>query len=230
MVAFEIFYEHFITYEGYKNYLTGLKNTAIIAVFGFLIGFLIGSIISSVKIIPKKNILCRIIEKCFDVYVALFRGTPMTVQLLLLHFAIFPMIGLNLNPVVEAVLIFGMNSGAYMAEIIRSGINSVDKGQMEASRSLGFGFIPSMIRIILPQAFKNILPTLGNEFIALIKETSVVYFIALLDVTTALKNLADSSYEYFVPYIVLALTYLVIVLLITWVIKIMERRLAKSER
>ena len=230
MVALEIFYEHFITYEGYKDYLIGLRNTAIIAVFGLLIGFLIGCIISTVKIIPRKNALMRIVEKFFDAYVALFRGTPMTVQLLLLHFAIFPMIGLNLNSVVEAVLIFGMNSGAYMAEIIRSGINSVDGGQMEASRSLGFGFVSSMIRIILPQAFKNILPTFGNEFITLIKETSVVSFIALLDVTKALKTIADSTTEYFVPYIVLAITYLIIVLLITWGIKILERRLAKSER
>lgn len=230
MVALEVFYREFITYEGYKDYINGLKNTAIIAVFGLLIGFLIGCIISSVKIVPKKNIPLHIVDKFFDVYIALFRGTPMTVQLLLLHYAIFPIIGLNLDSVVEAVLIFGMNSGAYMAEIIRSGINSVDKGQLEASRSLGFGFIPSMIRIILPQAFKNILPTFGNEFITLIKETSVVSFIALLDVTKALKTIADSTTEYFVPYIVLALTYLVIVLFITWGIKIMERRLAKSER
>ena len=247
MVALEIFYREFITYEGYKDYFIGIKNTAVIAVFGLLLGFIIGCIISSVKIIPKKNIFVKIVEKLFDTYIALFRGTPMTVQLLLLHYAVFPMITnsfsdvltatnlfptvkLNIDPVAEAVLIFGLNSGAYMAEIIRSGINSVDKGQMEASRSLGFGFVPSMTRIILPQAFKNILPTLGNEFITLIKETSVVTFIALLDVTKALNSIAHSTHEFFVPYIVLALTYLVIVLFITWIIKLIERRLAKSER
>ena len=230
MTNFEIFYEYFITYKGYKDYLMGLKNTAIIAVFGLLIGFLLGCIIATIKIIPRKNVPLLIAEKICDVYVALFRGTPMTVQLLLLHFAIFPMIGLDIDTVSEAVIIFGLNSAAYMAEILRSGINAVDKGQMEASRSLGFGFVPSMIRIILPQAIKNILPTLGNEFITLIKETSVVSFIAVVDVTKALKSIADSTTEFFIPYIVLAITYLIIVLGITWLIKIMEKRFAKDER
>lgn len=230
MSNLEIFYEYFITYGGYKDYFMGLKNTAVIAVFGLIIGFLLGCVISTVKIIPEKNGVLKVIEKICDVYVAIFRGTPMTVQLLLLHFAIFPMVGIHLDTVPEAVIIFGLNSAAYIAEIMRSGINAVDKGQMEASRSLGFGFVQSMLRIILPQAIKNILPTLGNEFIALIKETSVVSFIAVVDVTKALRSIADSSLEYFVPYIVLALTYLVIVLLITWLIKIMEGRLAKSDR
>ena len=117
-----------------------------------------------------------------------------------------------------------------MAEIIRSGINSIDGGQMEAGRSLGLGFVPTMLFIVLPQAIKNILPTLGNEFIALIKETSVVSFIAVVDVTKALKSIGDSTLEYFVPYIVLAITYLIIVLVITWLIKLMETRLQKNER
>ena len=129
-----------------------------------------------------------------------------------------------------AIIAFGINSGAYMAELIRSGINAVDIGQMEAGRSLGFGFAETMFRIILPQAIKNILPTLGNEFIALLKETSVVSFIAVVDVTKALQSIADATLETFVPYIVLALTYLVIVLGITQLIKIMEKRLAKNER
>lgn len=230
MTNIEIFIENFITYGGYKDYLEGLTNTAIIAVFGLLIGFVIGCIIATVKIIPQKNILLKIVEKLFDGYIALFRGTPMVVQLLLMHFALFPALGLDIPSVTEAVIIFGFNSGAYMAEILRSGINAVDIGQMEAGRSLGFGFVSTMIRIILPQAIKNILPTLGNEFIALIKETSVVSFIAVLDLTKSLQNIANSTYEYFVPYIVLALTYLVLVLGITALIKVMERRLARSER
>lgn len=230
MTALETFYDYFFTYGGYKDYFTGLKNTAIIAVFGLLIGFLIGCLISTIKIVPEKNIPLIIAEKLCDVYIAIFRGTPMTVQLLLLHFAVFPAIGLNINSVAEAVIIFGLNSGAYMAEIIRSGINSIDGGQMEAGRSLGLGFVPTMLFIVLPQAIKNILPTLGNEFIALIKETSVVSFIAVVDVTKALKAIGDSTLEYFVPYIVLAFTYLIIVLFITWLIKIMEKRLQKNER
>jgi polar amino acid transport system permease protein len=230
MTSLETFYDYFFTYGGYKDYFTGLKNTAIIAVFGLLIGFLIGCLISTVKIVPEKNIPLIIAEKLCDVYIAIFRGTPMTVQLLLLHFAVFPAVGLNISSVAEAVIIFGLNSGAYMAEIIRSGINSIDGGQMEAGRSLGLGFVPTMLFIVLPQAIKNILPTLGNEFIALIKETSVVSFIAVVDVTKALKSIGDSTLEYFVPYIVLAITYLIIVLVITWLIKLMETRLQKNER
>ena len=230
MTSLETFYDYFFTYGGYKDYFTGLKNTAIIAVFGLLIGFLIGCLISTVKIVPEKNIPLIIAEKLCDVYIAIFRGTPMTVQLLLLHFAVFPAVGLNITSVAEAVIIFGLNSGAYMAEIIRSGINSIDGGQMEAGRSLGLGFVPTMLFIVLPQAIKNILPTLGNEFIALIKETSVVSFIAVVDVTKALKSIGDSTLEYFVPYIVLAITYLIIVLVITWLIKLMETRLQKNER
>lgn len=226
----QIFCEKFFEQGGYKNFLTGLSNTAIIAVFGLLIGFLIGCVIATIKLIPSKNPALSILKKVCDVYVAVFRGTPMVVQLLLMHFALFPALGLMIDSVLEAVIIFGMNSGAYMAEVLRGGINAVDNGQMEAGRSLGFGFGQTMLRIVLPQAIKNILPTLGNEFIALIKETSVVSFIAVMDVTKALKSIAESTYEYFVPYIVLAIVYLVLVLLITWLIQIMEKRLAKNER
>lgn len=230
MKNLEIFYKKFFEQGGYQNFLIGLSNTAIIAVFGLVIGFLIGCVIATVKLLPSKNILLKILKGVCDTYVAIFRGTPMVVQLLLMHFALFPAMGLNIESVTEAVIIFGMNSGAYMAEILRGGINAVDDGQMEAGRSLGLGFGQTMLRIILPQAIKNILPTLGNEFIALLKETSVVSFIAVVDLTKALKSIAESTYEYFVPYIVLAIVYLILVLFITWMIKIMERSLAKNER
>ena len=154
----------------------------------------------------------------------------MVVQLLLMHFALFPAMGLDISSVVEAMIIFGMNSGAYISEILRGGINAVDKGQMEAGRSLGFGFTRTMTKIILPQAIKNILPTLGNEFIALVKETSVVSFIAVMDLTKSFQNIAASTYEYFIPYIALAAVYLVIVLIISKLVKMMEKRLAKNER
>ena len=226
----EIFCQHFFEYGGYKNFFQGLGNTALIAVFGLLIGFSIGCVIATIKILPTKNKAAIVLKKVCDVYIAIFRGTPMVVQLLLMHFALFPAIGLNISSVAEAMIIFGFNSGAYMAEILRSGINAVDAGQMEAGRSLGFGFGETMIRIILPQAIKNILPTLGNEFIALIKETSVVSFIAVLDLTKAFQNIAASTYEYFIPYIVLALVYLILVLAITWLIALMERSLKKNER
>ena len=230
MKNIEIFCRNFFEYGGYKDYLKGLSNTAIIAVFGLLIGFVLACVIAFVKILPSKKIPTTIAKKVCDVYVAVFRGTPVVVQLLLMHFAVFPAIGVNINNVAEGVIIFGLNSAAYMSEMLRSGINAVDKGQMEAGRSLGLSYGNTMLRIILPQAIKNILPTLGNEFIALIKETSVVNFIAVVDVTKALTSIAESTYEYFVPYIVLALTYLIIVLFITWLVQIMERRLQRDER
>ncbi len=227
---FETFFDKFITQGGYTLTLTGLLNTALIAVFGLLIGFLLGSIIAVVKLIPSKKIIATIFKKICDIYVAIFRGTPMVVQLLLLHFAIFPAIGLNLSDVVEASLIFGLNSASYISEIMRGGINSVDKGQMEAGRSLGFTYTQTMVRIIIPQAFKNILPTMGNEFIALIKETSVLSLIAVTDLTKSFKAIAESTYEYFIPYIMLAITYFVIVYLISLLVKFIERRLNASDR
>lgn len=230
MSNIQIFYQHFFEYGGYTDFFKGLSNTASIAVFGLLIGFLLGCVIATVKLIPGKNPLVKIAQVVCDLYVTLFRGTPMVVQLLLMHFALFPMLNIEIESVAEAMIIFGMNSAAYMSEILRSGINAVDGGQMEAGRSLGFGFAQTMVRIILPQAIKNILPTLGNEFIALIKETSVVSFIAVLDITKSFQNIAASTYEYFVPYIALAIVYLVLVLFITWLIKIMETRLKKNER
>ena len=224
------FISKFIVEEGYKLTILGLTNTALIAVFGLLIGFLLGSVIAVVKLIPTNNIFITILKKICDGYVAIFRGTPIVVQLLLLHFAVFPAIGINLGEVAEASLIFGLNSAAYISEIMRGGINSVDKGQMEAGRSLGFSYTTTMIRIVIPQAFKNILPTLGNEFISLIKETSVLSLIAVTDLTKSFKAIAESTYEYFIPYIMLAVSYFVIVYVISLLVKLLERRLAKNER
>ncbi len=223
---FGTFFDKFITQEGYKLTITGLTNTAAIAVFGLLVGFLLGCVIAVVKLVPSKSVIATILKKICDAYVAVFRGTPMVVQLLLLHFAVFPAIGLNLTDVVEASLIFGLNSASYISEIMRGGINSVDKGQMEGGRSLGLNYTQTMLKIIIPQAFKNILPTLGNEFIALIKETSVLSLIAVTDLTKSFKAIAESTYEYFIPYIMLAITYFVIVYLISLLVKFMERRLA----
>ena len=142
--------------------LEGLKNTAMIAVFGLLIGLVIGSVIAIVKLTPLNNILFKILKGAGNVYVALFRGTPIVVQLLLMHYVLFPLMGINISPVLEGIITFGMNSGAYISEIMRGGILSVDKGQMEAGRSVGLSYMQTMMRIVLPQAVKNILPTLGN--------------------------------------------------------------------
>lgn len=228
--SWEVFYSKFITAGGWKTVLSGLGATVQIAVLGLLIGIAIGTVIAISKVVPNRNNpFVRIWSFFNDVYVWLFRGTPVVVQLLLMHFAVFPLINLKIGSVNEAVLIFGLNSGAYVSEIMRSGIMSVDKGHMEAGRSLGMSYVGSMFGIVLPQAVKNILPTIGNEFIALVKETSVVSFIAVVDLTKAFKSIGDSNYDYFLPYIFLALVYLLIVTLITLLVRFTEKQLRKSD-
>ncbi len=171
-----------------------------------------------------------ILDKICTLYVALFRGTPVMVQLLLGYFVLFPSIGLKVTALNASIIIFGLNSGAYVSEIMRGGINSVDGGQLEAARAVGFSYSASMLKIVVPQAIKNILPTLGNEFIALIKETSIIGYAGALDLVFAFKQIGTSSYEYTVPYIVLSVIYIVLVVFITILLKIMERWLAKSDR
>lgn len=228
MENIRIFWDRFTNPGTFKTVLNGLQNTLIIAVCGLLLGFLIGCLLASLQIIPSKNIFASIGRRIVDVYVALFRGTPMMVQLLLFHFAVFATV--RIEPVTEVSLIFGLNSGAYMAEIMRGGIASVDKGQMEAGRTLGLSYTTTMIRVVLPQAVKNSVPTIGNEFISLLKETSIVSVIGLADFTRSFKAIADSTFEYFVPYIVLALCYLVMIIIITVFIRLLERRLRRNER
>lgn len=230
MSAWDIFYRQLIELEGYKNVLIGLKNTAIIAVFGLLIGLIIGCLLATCQIIPKTNWIIKTLSRVADVYIAIFRGTPMVVQLLLIHFVIFPAMGVRISPVAEASIAFGLNSGAYVSEIMRGGILSIDAGQTEAGRALGLNYGQTMIKIVLPQAIKNVIPTLGNEFIALLKETSVVSFIAVVDLTKSFQNIANSTYEYIIPYIVLALVYFVLVFAVTWIVKAIERRLRASDK
>jgi polar amino acid transport system permease protein len=214
-----------------KLLLKGLENTIKVAVFGLIIGIFIGTLIAIVKVAPKYKLGIRILDKICSVYVALFRGTPMTVQLLLAYYVLLPTLGVrNVNSLHVGIIVFGMNSGAYVSEIMRGGLNSVDKGQMEAGRAVGLSYNVSMLRIVIPQAIKNILPTLGNEFIALLKETSVVSFIAVTDITKAFQSIAGGSYEYVIPYCVLALCYLLLVSVVTIAVKLMEKRFRKSDR
>ncbi|MBQ9370147.1 MAG: amino acid ABC transporter permease [Clostridia bacterium] len=220
----------FIDNNGYKTVLGGLKVTAKIALFGFLIGVVIGIIVALVKIAARRSKVASGFSVIGDVYVGFFRGTPIVVQLLIGHFVLFPLIGLKVDSVLEAKLIFGMNSGAYVSEIMRSGVLSVDIGQTEAGRAIGLGYGTTMRRIVLPQAFKNSLPALGNELIALTKDTSVASFIALVDLTQSFRLLASGTYEFIIPYLILALIYLVIVIAMTIIIKLIERRLRKSDR
>ena len=229
-VQWELFYSKFITYRGYEVALEGLGTTMYIAVVGLLIGILIGTAIALIKMIPKYKVTPRILSGICDVYVGFFRGTPMTVQLLIAWFILIPALKWDVDNILVAALVFGMNSGAYVSEIMRSGIQAVDIGQLEAARALGLGYWTSMLKVVIPQAVKNILPTLGNEFIVLVKDTSIVSFIAVVDVTKAFRQIGDANYSYIIPYLMLALVYLVIVIGITQLIKLMERRLARSER
>lgn len=220
----------FIEQNGYVKVLEGLKNTLLIAVSGLVIGILIGILIAGVRVMPKYKRLPRVLNSICSVYVAFFRGTPMVVQLLLFYYVLFPLLGINITGVQISMIVFGLNSGAYISEIMRGGILSVDGGQMEAGRAVGLSFFTTMQKIVIPQAIKNILPSLGNEFIALIKETSIVSFVGAADLYVAFNLIGTNSYEFMVPYLVMALIYIVLVLIISAGIKLMERGLAKSDR
>ncbi len=224
------FIDNFIYAEGWKTVVEGLRNTMLIAVFGLLIGLVIGTVIGIVKVLPRYKRITRFFQKVCDFYVAFFRGTPIVVQLLLGYYVLFPLLGIRTTGLMVCIVIFGMNSGAYISEIMRGGINSVDGGQLEAARAVGLGFGISMWKIVIPQAMKNILPSLGNEFIALVKDTSVASFVAVVDLRLAFQRIGDGSYEYMIPYLVMAIIYIVIVLIIGLGIKVMERSLAKSDR
>ena len=224
------FIEIFIEQNGYVRVLEGLKNTLLIAVIGLIIGIVLGTLIATVRVIPKYKVLPRVLNGICSFYVGLFRGTPMVVQLLVFYYVLLPIIGVKMTGVQVSMLVFGLNSAAYISEIMRSGIMSVDAGQLEAGRAVGLSFSVSMVKIVIPQAVKNILPTLGNEFIALIKETSVVSFVGAADLYVAFNYIGSNSYEFMVPYLVMAIIYIVIVLLISGGIKLMERSLRKSDR
>ena len=224
------FIEIFIEQNGYVRVLEGLKNTLLIAVIGLIIGIVLGTLIATVRVIPKYKVLPRVLNGICSFYVGLFRGTPMVVQLLVFYYVLLPIIGVKMTGVQVSMMVFGLNSAAYISEIMRSGIMSVDAGQLEAGRAVGLSFSVSMVKIVIPQAVKNILPTLGNEFIALIKETSVVSFVGAADLYVAFNYIGSNSYEFMVPYLVMAIIYIVIVLLISGGIKLMERSLRKRDR
>ncbi len=224
------FIEILIDYKGYVKVIEGLENTLKIAVLGLVIGIVIGTLIATVRVIPKYKTLPKVLNSICTFYVGFFRGTPMVVQLLLFYYVALPLMGINLPSVSVAIAVFGLNSGAYISEIMRSGIQSVDYGQTEGGRSVGLSFSTTMMKIVIPQAVKNILPTLGNEFIVLIKETSIVSFIGAADLYVAFNYIGSNSYEFMVPYLAMAIIYIVIVCIITVLIKFMERSLKKSDR
>ena len=214
-----------------KLLLTGLKNTILSAVLGLLIGIILGTIIAIIKVAPKYKWYMRVLNTISNIYVEFFRGTPMTVQLLLAYYVIVPLVGFkDVEALNVGIIVFGLNSAAYVSEIMRGGINSVDAGQFIAGRALGLSYPITMIKIVIPQAIKNILPTLGNEFITLIKETSVVSFITVADLYNAFYNISLSTHDTIIAYLAMAVIYLILVYLITVLVKVVERSLSKSDR
>lgn len=208
----------------YLLILKGLKNTLVISIGGLIIGIILGTLIALVKVYPHKSFFGKLGKKIANLYTTIIRGTPVTAQLLLIYFGILASVR-SLDAVTVAIFVFGINSSAYVAEIVRGGMLSIDKGQLEASRSLGLNYRQSMIKVILPQTVKIVLPSLVNEFIALLKETSVAGFITVIDITAAFRAIVASTYDAFMPYFIMSLTYLILVIFITSLAKRLEKRL-----
>ena len=206
--------------------LEGLGNTLIITVGALVIGVVIGTLIAVAKYFSEDVAALKPVAWFCDLYVTVIRGIPVVVLLLIFYYIIMQ----AADGVTVGILTFGINSGAYMAEIIRSGINAVDAGQMEAGRSLGMSKMQTMRKVIFPQAIRNILPAIGNELIALLKETSVAGYVAVVDLTRAGNLIRNNTYDAFNPLMVVALSYLVMVAVLTAVLKRFERRLAKSDK
>lgn len=230
---------NFIQGERWKWLVEGFGNTMIITVFAVLIGIFLGVLIATVRstydnngeaMKKRKSIgypLLAFFNGLCNLYLTVIRGTPVVVQLLIMYFIVFVSVS---NGTVVAILAFGINSGAYVAEIFRGGIMAIDKGQFEAGRSLGFNYVQTMIHIIVPQMFKVVLPTLCNEFIVLLKETSVAGYVGIMDLTKAGDLIRGRTYSAFMPLVSVAIIYLAVVMLFTWLLRKLERRLRKSDR
>ena len=227
-----------LVFEYKKLIFASLGYSLLIALIAVLIGFVIGVVCAAIKIAPKNNIFVKIIDKIVDVYVTVIRGTPMLVQLIIMYSIILVDFKYSNNNLIVPIISFGINSGAYMTEIIRSGINAVDKGQMEAGRSLGMSWSTTMFKVVVPQAIKVVIPTIFNEIIILVKETSVVSFIALqsggkqiydlFGIVSKIQMLEPACYN--ATLVVIAVIYLVIVLILTVIQKLLERRFKRNER
>ena len=221
-------YTNFVKDDRWRYLTTGLCNTLIITLFAMLIGIVIGFILAIIRVAYDKNGSVPILNIIAKLYITVIRGTPAMVQLLIIYYVIFASV--DINKILVAIIAFGLNSAAYVAEVVRSGIMSIGNGQFEAGKSLGLKFSATMINIILPQAFKNILPALGNEFISLLKETSISGYIGLMDLTRGGDIIRSVTYEAFLPLIAVALIYLILVILLSAGVSCLERRLKKNER
>lgn len=229
-------YQTFILDNNYQYFVRGIGVTLLVTAFALLIGLALGVLVGIIRSAhdqqpeKKKRIVLRVLNGICKVYLTVIRGTPTLVQLLIMWFVIWASArSTDENMIRCAILSFGINSGAYVAEIIRSGIMSIDRGQMEAGRSLGLNYTATMRFVIIPQAFKNVLPALGNELITLLKETSVVTVIGLKDLTKGAMLIQSKTYQAFVPYIAIAVIYLALVLVLSWILGKVERRLRQSD-
>jgi len=222
------FHQNFIQDDRWLMLVKGLRTTLLITLLALLMGLVLGFLVAIIRSTHDKTGKLKILNFFSKIYLTVIRGTPVMVQLLIIYFVIFAPV--KINPTIVAVLAFGLNSGAYVAEIVRSGIMSIDNGQFEAGASLGFGYAQTMIFIILPQAFKNILPALANEFIVLLKETSIAGYIGVKDLTKAGDSIQSVTYEAFMPLIAVAIIYLVMVMGLTKLVGMLERRLAKNDK
>lgn len=223
----ERFYLNFIADDRWKYLVNGLKVTLTITFFALIIGVVLGFLVAIVRSTYDKTGKLKILNLICKVYLTVIRGTPVVVQLLIIYFIIFGSV--DINKTLVAVMAFGFNSGAYVAEIFRSGIMSIDDGQFEAGRSLGFNYAQTMFYIIMPQAFKNVLPALGNEFIVLLKETSVAGYIALQDLTKGGDIIRSRTYDALMPLMAVAIIYLVMVMIFSKLVSMLERRLRNSD-
>lgn len=221
------FYNNFIVDNRYMYLIDGFKLTLLLTFFAVIIGILLGFLVAIIRSTHDKTGKLKIANAICNIYLTIIRGTPAVVQLLIMFYVVFATYN---NSTVVAILTFGINSGAYVAEIVRSGIMSIDNGQFEAGRSLGFSYPKTMIYIILPQAFKNVLPALANEFIVLLKETSICGYIGLMDLTRGGDIIRSRTYEAFMPLISVAVIYLFMVVVLTKLVNRLERRLRTSER
>ena len=221
------FYTNFVKDNRWQYLVDGFYVTIAVAVSSVLFGVLIGFVVAVIRSTADQTGKLKIANFFCRLYLAVIRGTPVVLQLLIIYFVVFGSV--DVDKVLVAIIAFGINSGAYVAEIIRSGIMSVDRGQMEAGRSLGFSYLQTMNLIILPQAFKNVLPALGNEFIVLLKETSVCGFIALQDLTKGGDIIRSQTYNAFMPLIAVALIYLLLVVIFSKLLEILEKRLKRNE-
>lgn len=220
---YDDFYKTVIFDERYKLILEGLKNTILIAIGAVIVGILLGSIISIVKYTNKERGKFKLLSKIFDIYVNIIRGTPSVLQLMIMYYVIFKTS--TIDSVIVGIVAFGINSSAYVAEILRSGFDSIDDGQVEAGLSLGLNFRQVLKYIIIPQAVKVSLPSMGNEFVTLIKETAIAGYIGIEDLTKASDIIASRTYDYFFPLVLVALIYLVLTSVISKLLKKMERKL-----